>query len=107
MGKEQKRQQESTCHLDVLGGEQHLPSVQSIREHPAKQRKHDDGQLAQEKIKAQVEGVFGHIVDQPTLGKLLYECADCGGAGPKPHQAEVAVAKRSENAREKWQGCAH
>ena len=65
------------------------------------------GQLSQEKIQTQVEGVFGEIVDQPALGKLLYECADGGGAGPKPHEAEIAVAKRSEDAREEWQGCAH
>ena len=55
------------------------------------------------------EGAVGavEIVDQPALGKLLYECADGRGARPKPHKAEVTVAKRSEDAREKWQGCAH
>ena len=105
--KKQKCQQKSACHLDVLGGQQHFPSVQAIGENPAEQRKHDDRQLAQEEIEAQVEGVFGHVVDQPALGKLLYECTDGGGARPKPHQAEVTVAKRSKDTREKWQGCAH
>jgi len=63
--------------------------------------------MGQEKVETQVEGVFGHIVDQPALGKLLDESADGGSAGPKPHEAEIAIAKRSEDAREEWQGCAH
>src|ERR1700733_12811661 len=107
MGKNQKRQQEGTGHLDVLGGEQHFPSIQAIGEDPAEERKHNDRQLTQEEVQPQVKGVFGEKVDQPALGKLLYECANGRGTGSKPHEAEIAIAKGSENAREKWQGCAH
>ena len=74
---------------------------------PPNRRKHDDGKLAQEEIQTQIEGVFGQIVNQPALGKLLDEGADRGGACSKPHEAEVAIAKGSEDAREKWKGCAH
>ena len=91
----------------ILGGEQHLPPVQAIREDPAKQRKHNNGQLSQEEIQTQVEGVFGEIVDQPALCELLYECANGGGACPHPHKAEITIAKGPEDAREEWKGCAH
>ena len=101
------RQQEGACHLDVLRGEQHLSPVQAIREDPAKERKHNDGKLSQEKIQTQIEGIFGQIVDQPALGELLHEGADGGGACPHPHEAEIAIAKGSEDAREEWQGYAH
>ncbi len=107
MGKEQERQQKGACHLDVLGGEQHLSPVQAIRKDPAEERKHDDGKLSQEEIQTQIEGVFGEIVDQPALRELLYECTDGGGACSNPHEAEIAIAKGSEDAREEWQGCAH
>ena len=65
------------------------------------------GKLSQEEIQTQVEGVFGEIVDQPALCKLLYECANGGGACPNPHKAEITIAKRPEDAREEWKGCAH
>jgi hypothetical protein len=107
MVKEKKRQQKSTCHLDVLGGEQHFSSVQAISENAAEQRKHDNGQLPQEEIQTQIEGVFGEIVDQPALCELLDERANSGGACSHPHQAEITIAKSPEDAREEWQGCSH
>ena len=105
--KNKNRQQEGACHLYVLRGEQHLSPVQAIRKDPAKERKHNDGKLSQEEIQTQVEGIFGEIVDQPALRELLYECTDGGGACSHPHEAEVAIAKGSEDAREEWQGYAH
>jgi hypothetical protein len=102
VGKEQERQQEGARHLNVLGGEQHLSPVQTIREDPAEQGKHDDGQLSQKEVQTQVEGILGEVVDQPALGELLYEGADGGDTCPQPHKAEITVAKSPEDAREEW-----
>ena len=105
--REQRRQQKRARHLDVLRGQQHLAPVQAIRKDAAEQRKHHDGKLAQKQVQSQVEGFLGQVVDQPALRELLDKRADGGGAGSHPHDAEVTIAKSSENTREEWRGDGH
>ena len=91
-------EQEGADHLDVLRGEQHLAAVEAVGEDSAEEGEHHDGELAEEEVEAEVEGVLGEVVDEPALRELLDEGADGGDAGAGPHQAEVAIAEGSEDA---------
>src|SRR5215471_17161063 len=94
---EQRSERECTGHLDVLRHQQELAAVGSVCENSADERKQHDRQLAQKQVQAEVERVFGEIVDQPALSELLHESPDGGSTCSQPHQAEVTVGKRSEN----------
>jgi hypothetical protein len=98
--KEQSGQYKCADHLDILRPEQHLPAVQAIREDTPDQREENDRQLTEKEVQPQVEGVFGEVINQPALCKLLNERSNRRGARTQPHQAEVAVAKGSESAAE-------
>jgi hypothetical protein len=100
VGKEQGGQHKRADHLDILRPEQHSSAVQAIREDAPDQREQNDGQLTEKEIQPQVEGVFGEIVNQPALRKLLNERSNRRGARPQPHHAEVAVTKGPESASE-------
>jgi hypothetical protein len=54
--------------------------------------------LAEEEIEAEVKGVFGEVVDKPALCELLHKCPDGGDACSQPHDPEITVPKRSEDA---------
>jgi hypothetical protein len=60
--------------------------------------------LAKEKIKPEIEGIFGEIVDQPALRELLYESSDRGHTRTQPHDSKITVPKRSEDAIEERRG---
>ncbi len=104
---EEGGEQEGADHLDVLGGKQHLAAIHAIGKDASKEREHHDGKLAEEEVEAEVEGVFGEVVDEPALGELLDEGADGGDAGSYPHQPEVTVAEGSEDACKKLRATGH
>src|SRR5215469_10124244 len=107
MTDEQNRQEKCTCHLDVLRREEHFSAIQTICEDTTKQRKNYDRKLAKKQVQTEIEGIFGQIIDQPTLGELLNERADGGRTGANPHDTKVTIAKRSEKASEGRKKGAH
>ena len=98
MGYEEQGEQEGADHLDVLRGEQHLATIEAVGEDSTEEREHHDGELAEEEVEAEVEGVLGEVVDEPALRELLDEGANGRDAGSGPHQAKVAIAEGSEDA---------
>src|ERR1700723_3064924 len=98
MGGKQRRQCERAAHLDVLRKEQQLLPVQTVGKDAADKGKKDDGQLPKEEIEAEVERILGEIVHQPALRKLLHKGADGGHTCAQPHDPEIPVSKRSEDA---------
>ena len=98
MGYEEQGEQEGADHLDVLRDEQHLATIKAVGEDSAEEREQHDGELAEEEVEAEVEGVFGEVVYEPTLRELLDDSSNGGDAGSGPHQAKVAIAEGSEDA---------
>jgi hypothetical protein len=93
--------------LNVLRIEQQPLPVQAVSKDTTDKRKQHDGQLPQEEIQAKVKGIFGEIIDKPALCKLLYKCTNGRNARPEPHDPEITVSKRSENAIQERQGFDH
>ncbi len=98
MGGEQYRQHKGADHLDVLRVKQHLFPVQAISKDTTDERKEHDRQLPQKEIQAEIKRILGEIVDQPALRELLYKRANGGDTRSQPHDPEIAVSKRSEDA---------
>ena len=103
----QNCQHKGANHLNVLRGKQHLFPVKPIGKHAAHKRKEHEWKLAKEEIKPKVEGVFGEVVNEPALGKLLDKGSDGGNASTDPHDPEIAVSKRSEDAIEEGHRFGH
>ena len=79
-------------------------AVEAVGEDSAEKREEHDGKLAEEKIEAEVEGIFGQVVDEPALRELLDEGADGGDTGAQPHDPEISVAEGSKYPGEKGRG---
>jgi hypothetical protein len=106
VSKEQCRENEGASHLDVLGGQQHFPSIHTIGEDTPDQREQDDRELPQEKIQSQIKGILCEVIDEPALCELLNKRPDGRGTCSDPHQAKITMPKRSEGPA-KRQRCGH
>ena len=89
----QDGEQSGGSHLHILGGEQNLPALHPIGHHATDQREQEDGNAAEKLIQRQQERGVAEPVDQPALRHDLHPGANAGGAGAKPHQAEIAILK--------------
>ena len=89
--KYQRGEHECSAHLDVLRHQQHFAAIMTVGDYAAQQRQEYDRDLPQKTVQAQEERrVIGEVVDQPGLRRRLHLGPDLGGAGARPHQAEVA-----------------
>jgi hypothetical protein len=95
---EQHCQYKSAEHLNVLRIEKQPLPVQAVSKDTTDKRKEHDRQLPQEEIQAKVKRILGEIVDKPALCELLHKCTNCGNTRPQPHDPEITVSKRSEDA---------
>ncbi len=92
-GRHQNGEQPGASHLHILGAEENFPALDAIGHHAADQREQKDGNAAEKLIQRQQERGVAEPVDQPALRHDLHPGADAGGAGAKPHQAEIAILK--------------
>ena len=73
-GCEQQCQCKRADHLNVLRIEKQSLPFQAVSEDTTDKRKKHDWQLPQEEIQAQVKGIFGEIVDKPTVRTAAQMC---------------------------------
>src|SRR6185437_11139953 len=70
----------------------------AVCHYSAEKRKQKNGDLPAERVEPKIDGGVGQAVDEPRLRHQLHPGADAGCAGAHPHQAEIAVFKRPEDA---------
>ena len=91
-------EQECTGQLDALRNDQEGAPAFPVRVNAAEQGEQEYGDLGEERVQAQIDGRVRELIDQPTLGRGLHPGAHAGSAGPKPHEPEIAIPKRFEDA---------
>ena len=81
-----------------MRSEEDFTAVDAVGDDAADEGEEEERESAEEGVEAEEEGGIGEFEDELGLRQDLHPGPDAGGAGTNPHEAEVAILKRFEDA---------